>query len=249
MNKEQIKPFQILRGSRQPLYMQVVDHFRQYLRAGVWAPNDVLPSLDQLTHDLGVARVTIRDAIKILADEGLLIAARGRGTIVTEKARGHRPLKLETNLERLSASLQHDRPDFSNIEEGIEMPVVGPDLGLLAPSYNYIKRVHVRDTLRYCVIRLYLDSDLFNRAPERFRRELAVPVLNELADADIIWVNQLVRFGKCDEETSQMLKYPAGDPVAHIRRVLRNQADRILYYADVTYRADILEIDTEEHRD
>ncbi|WDR03901.1 winged helix-turn-helix domain-containing protein [Devosia algicola] len=111
MNIEQIKPFRILRGSRQLLYMQVVDHFRQYLRAGVWAPNELLPSLDQLTHELGVARVTIRDAIKILADEGLLIAARGRGTIVTEKAKGHRPLKLETDLNRLSASLKHDKPE------------------------------------------------------------------------------------------------------------------------------------------
>ncbi|WDR03900.1 UTRA domain-containing protein [Devosia algicola] len=129
------------------------------------------------------------------------------------------------------------------------MPVVAPTLGLLAPSYNYIKRVHVRDALRYCVIRLFLDSDMFGRAPERFRNELAIPVLNEVAVTDIVQVNQLVRFGKCDEETSLMLKYPAGDPVAHIRRALRDHADRILYYADVIYRADILEIDTEEHFD
>ncbi|WDR05230.1 GntR family transcriptional regulator [Devosia rhodophyticola] len=245
---QQIKAFQSSRRSGQPLYMQVVDHFRQHLTEGLWQPNDVLPSLDVLTETLGVARVTVRDAVKILADEGLLRPERGRGTIVTDKARGHRPLRLEARFDNLNSALRLDRPAVSNIAEGEDVPVIGDLPGTLADSYYFIRRVHLRDDLRYCLISLYLDYAIFDLAPERFRVELAIPVLNEIASGEIAHINQYVRFGKCDEETSVQLEYPAGDPVAHIRRVLRNAEDRIIYYAEVTYRADILEMDTEVHR-
>ncbi|WDR03934.1 GntR family transcriptional regulator [Devosia algicola] len=217
---QQIKAFQSSRRSGQPLYMQVVDHFRRHLTEGLWQPNDVLPSLDVLTEALGVARVTVRDAVKILADEGLLRPERGRGTIVTDKARGHRPLKLETKFDNLNSALRLDRPAVTNIAEGTGMPVIGDLPGTLANTYYYIQRVHLRDELRYCVISLYLDEAVFARSPDRFRVELAIPVLNEIAADDIAHVNQYVRFGKCDEDTSVQLEYPAGDPVAHIRRVI-----------------------------
>lgn len=248
MDGRRIRPFESSRRSGQPLYVQVVDHFRQHITQGLWRPGDIIPSLDHLAETLGVARVTVRDAVKILADEGLLLPERGRGTIVTIKARGHRPLRLETTMGRLNSALRLDRPAVTNIALGSETPVVQV-AGELAPSYQFIKRVHLRDELRYCVISLYLDREIYDLAPQRFMHELALPIISELAGDRIATVNQYVRFGKCDEETSLQLEYPSGDPVAHVRRVLRDRRDKIIYYAEVTYRADILEMDTEETSD
>ncbi len=53
---------------------------RQRILSGEIA--SVLPSLTDLTEQTGLAPNTIRRAIKILRDEGLVYTVRGRGTFV-----------------------------------------------------------------------------------------------------------------------------------------------------------------------
>jgi len=233
---------EISRNGGQPLYMQVTDHLRRQLISGVWRTDDNIPPINELASAFGVARVTIREAVKVLCDEGLLTAERGRGTKVTGRARGQRALKLETTLSALVASLQNDRPDLSNLAEGRQMPPAGETKGTPARAYHYIKRVHLRDDLRYCVIDLYLDTAIFEQAPMRFQVGLALPVLADLASEQIVSATQNIRFGKCSAEVSEQLRYPMGDPVAHIAREITDAQGRVIYFANVTYRADILEI-------
>ncbi len=223
--------------------MQVVDHFRVHFTEGLWKPGDTLPSLEVLQAELGVARVTLRDAVRVLSDEGLLLAERGKGTIVTEKARGHRPLKLETNFTRFTNALRLDLPDLTNITEADTTPTIAPSEGAAASAYKSLRRVHLRDGLRYCAIDLAIDQTVFQLAPDRFRKELALPVLTDIAADRLASARQKVRFGKCDTQTSQLLEYPTGEPVAFIRRVICDAEGVVVYCADVTYRADILEID------
>jgi GntR family transcriptional regulator len=236
---------QLSRSSAQPLYMQVLDFLRVQLINGVWKPGDSLPPLNKLADSLGVARVTIRDAVKILCDEGLLQSQRGRGTIVTKRARGQRRHKLEMSFQALLASLQHDHPDVGNLDEGVATLDGRPTTGTLAQEYHYIKRVHLRDGLKYCVIDLYLDADVYRRIPERFQNELALPVLAELMYEQIARINQSVRFAKCNAEDSAFLSYPTGDPIAHVTREIIDDAGKTIYFANVAYRADILEIEME----
>lgn len=236
---------QISRSGGQPLYIQVTDVLREQLIRGVWKTGDILPPMDKIANSLKVARVTVREAIKVLCDEGLLNSERGRGTIVTKRARGQRPLKLEITLSALTKSLKKDRPNLTNLAEEIKAPPSAESKGILAPSYNYIKRVHLRDGLKYCVINLYLPTEIYELAPTRFQTQLALPVLIDLVANKIARVTQKVRFGKCNEEISKQLKYPIGDPVAYITREILDAEGKQIYFANVTYRADILEIDME----
>ncbi|MCR5147973.1 MAG: GntR family transcriptional regulator [Eubacterium sp.] len=45
-----------------------------------------LPNENQLSSELGVSRATLREAIRILVNDGLLTVLRGKGTFVSEKA-------------------------------------------------------------------------------------------------------------------------------------------------------------------
>lgn len=66
----------------QPLPQLVADAFRQAIQTGRLAPNDQLPSEPELGTRLRVSRATIRDAIRILTVEGLVMRRRGIGTFV-----------------------------------------------------------------------------------------------------------------------------------------------------------------------
>lgn len=69
-----------------PLYRQIADDLRQKIESGELAPGSQLPTELDLREQYGNAsRNTIRDAIKALSNQGLVISYAGRGTFVAEK--------------------------------------------------------------------------------------------------------------------------------------------------------------------
>ncbi len=57
----------------------VADRLRQQILLGTLAPNDRLPPEDELTQEFGIARTTLREALRVLESQGLLRIQRGRG--------------------------------------------------------------------------------------------------------------------------------------------------------------------------
>ena len=61
-------------------YVQLARQLRARIEAGYITA--VLPSLTQLAEETGLALNTVRRAIKMLEDEGLIYTVPGRGTFV-----------------------------------------------------------------------------------------------------------------------------------------------------------------------
>jgi GntR family transcriptional regulator len=69
-------------GSPLPLYQQLKIALRRALEAGVWAPDQAIPTERELTAQYGVSRITVRQALADLVGEGLLYRRHGKGTFV-----------------------------------------------------------------------------------------------------------------------------------------------------------------------
>ncbi|KXT76547.1 GntR family transcriptional regulator [Streptococcus sp. DD12] len=65
-----------------PAYIQIHDRLRDEIDKGEWRIGSRLPSERDLADDFGVSRMTMRQAIGLLVDEGLLERRRGSGTYV-----------------------------------------------------------------------------------------------------------------------------------------------------------------------
>jgi GntR family transcriptional regulator len=65
-----------------PLYVQLAGILRDMITAGELAPRAPLPSESYLQQEQGVSRGTVRMAVAILRDEGLVVTIGGRGTFV-----------------------------------------------------------------------------------------------------------------------------------------------------------------------
>jgi GntR family transcriptional regulator len=65
-----------------PAYMQLAGILRKQIESGKIAPGDPLPSETTLVQEYGIARGTIRRAIEVLRDHGLVVTVQGRGTYV-----------------------------------------------------------------------------------------------------------------------------------------------------------------------
>jgi GntR family transcriptional regulator len=223
-----------------PRYLQLAELVRQRVAKGHWPPGSTLPSIEHLMQEFDVARVTVRQAIALLAEEGLLSPQRGRGTFVTGKPGARRQLRVETTLDDLVAMYSGDRPDHATLAEAVADPTLSDKDGIKAPKYYYLRRVHSRNGERYCVISIYIDLRVFRRAPARFRRELALPVLTSLPGLKIAGARQTLTISTADVETSRLLGIPVNAPVGEVRRVMCGPDRTVIYLAEVTYRGDYI---------
>lgn len=68
-----------------PLWRQLTDILRAQIQSGALPPGRIIPSETTLMQEHGLARGTVRKAIDVLVDEGLVNRVQGRGSFVTKR--------------------------------------------------------------------------------------------------------------------------------------------------------------------
>lgn len=86
------------------LYVQIRETLRQQIKNGQLAPGQKLPAEDELAAQFGVSRMTVRQGISDLIDEGVLYRRRGIGTFVAQ-------LHVERDHNRLTNFLETARAE------------------------------------------------------------------------------------------------------------------------------------------
>src|SRR5581483_11156032 len=62
-----------------PRYYQLKEIMREKIRTGEWKPGDLIPSERELGEQYGISRMTARQAITELVNEGLFYREQGKG--------------------------------------------------------------------------------------------------------------------------------------------------------------------------
>lgn len=69
-------------GGRQPKYLRIHSELRGRIASGQWPAGSPLPSQRELADEFGVSVMTLRQALQLLTDEGLIEPRHGSGTFV-----------------------------------------------------------------------------------------------------------------------------------------------------------------------
>lgn len=230
----------MLKVGSSPLYRQLADVVRQRIAKGLWDVGTRIPSLDALAAEFGVALITVRQAIALLSQEGLVQAQRGRGTHVIARPAVHPRFHIETSLAGLAEVYRTSPPQLKLLAEGESMPRLDPGDGRPAARYHHIRRVHVQQRQAISVISLWLDDAIFRLSPRRFRRELIIPPLLDLAGDRIARATQTLTVATAGPEAAQALAISENAPVAEVRRVVCDHAGTAIYVCDLVYRSDYI---------
>ncbi|ROO91169.1 DNA-binding FadR family transcriptional regulator [Actinocorallia herbida] len=121
---------------RAPLFEQVAAQLREQITEGRWPVGSRIPTEPELAEQLGVARGTLREAVRALAHNGLLDIRQGSGTYVVATSElagvmrrsfadvGHAHVKeLRMMLERSAtglAALRRTDADLARLDELLE---------------------------------------------------------------------------------------------------------------------------------
>ncbi|MFJ7970857.1 GntR family transcriptional regulator [Psychrobacillus sp. NPDC096389] len=67
------------------LYLQVIDRIKEDIEKGIFKEKEKLPSEFELAKSLGVSRATLREALRLLEEENVIVRRHGVGTFVNSK--------------------------------------------------------------------------------------------------------------------------------------------------------------------
>ncbi|MGO4887719.1 GntR family transcriptional regulator [Anaerobacillus sp. MEB173] len=74
-----------IKADNRPLYLQVIDKIKNMIETGVYEAGEQLPSEFELAKQLGVTMTTLKEALRILEDEHVIINRHGVGIFVHNK--------------------------------------------------------------------------------------------------------------------------------------------------------------------
>jgi GntR family transcriptional regulator len=86
-----------IKSDNRHLYLQVIDRLKGDIEKGIYKEREKLPSEFDLAKLLGVSRATLREALRILEEENVVIRRHGVGTFVNA-----RPL-FSSGIEQLNS--------------------------------------------------------------------------------------------------------------------------------------------------
>ncbi len=228
-----------------PRYQQLVRHLGAAIRQGVLAPDTQLPPERALTELAEVSRVTIRRAIRALADEGLVEQRHGSGTFVC-----HASPRLEQSLSSLisfseNLRLRGQTPSSVVLDRGLYMPTRDEFMILgLSPSARVarIKRLRSADGTPLAIESSTLPADIL---PDPTQVKTSLYDLLRAGGRAPVRAIQRVTACNLDAEDADRLGMAAGEAVLNIQRTAYLPHGRAIELTTGLYRSDLYDFVSE----
>ncbi len=232
-----------LRKSNVARYIQLASLFRNRIESGEWDVGDKIPNVESLAKQCGVATMTIRQALDILASEGLIERFRAKGTFVTERPNKDIWCEVKTDWTGLLIARDNASIEILGDERNVQLPKRDGLTGNLAPGYRHLKRRHSRDGIPFLLADVFVDERVCPHIPESaYTQVTAMRLIADIPGQKITDAHQTVTIGSADLETSNALNISIGDPVAKVLRVAINEVGDLILAANGVYRGDMMKI-------
>jgi len=228
--------------SRVSLYLQVASVLRERILSGQWAAGEKISTLEELENEFQVARVTVRQAVEVLREEGLLQARQGRGTFVSAKPHDRHWVKLATNWDSLIDALKDNVPRRLTVEMTAPIPQLEIADGKAASSYVRLQSVQYRNDDPYSSANVLLARQVFDLDPARFKNAAALVTIAGLSEVGLRDAHQTLTIGSADPVLADVLKIPIGSPTVNAHCVVVDDNDVAIYVGDIIYRSDSIKL-------
>ncbi|MCR4398793.1 MAG: GntR family transcriptional regulator [Firmicutes bacterium] len=230
---------------RDRLYVSVVRDLEARIRGGSLGPGEKLPSEPELARKFGVSRMTVREALGYLENQGLIAKRHGIGSFVMgadhEVAAGLEKMESFTETIRRSGHEAADRvisidpvrlPKSMGVGGSDSQAEAGYRITSLRTS-DGIPVILTIDTIRGDLLR-GRESVLEARA----RYESLIEFLDrEMGIRPCYSVMNLAAV-EATEEVAELLRVPRGYPLVHLDGVVRDRSGGPIYHSSSFIRSD-----------
>lgn len=226
-------------NNSKPLYERLKDVIKQKIDSGEYKPDTRLPGERQLIDMYQVSRITVRQAIGDLVNEGLLYRIHGKGTFVSS-------VKIERAVARYIGVAEE------LLLSGYEVDIEILKSGLITADAEVYKALKIPDENKLFMIQrrvfankqiLFVDysylpsfmADLFKNVD--LTQDLLFTIL-EKSGYKISYGEEWIGAGRPSKEEAAYLECKPGSPVLIIKRNTYLENDIPINYGVIVYRSD-----------
>ena len=209
-----------------PVYFQIKQTIKGWILNKEFAGGEKIPSEHELAERFQVSRLTVRQALSQLVQEGFLISRRGEGTFVTRDENLIDSFSLEfqgvmddlffrqiSKVQIKSAQIQKVAPPKS-IREKLGL---GAETGEVfqVRRVRYIKDRPFTYTVNYLPLeigRKIREKDLYHNA--------LMNILEQKAGVQFTEAVQTIEAGFANSEVAKSLRIAAGSPILFVERIM-----------------------------
>ena len=191
-----------------PKYKKIYDEIIQLILTNKWAVGSSMKSENELIEFFGVSRITIRNVLSILENEGRILRSRGKATLILDRLLQN---SKKSEIKDFSVTLNADY-------KLIEMQVVKNNFSkkfINSSSLYYIKRIRrLKNNEIYLISRAYIPIDIIGENINKniFKDKNLLDVLISNFQIKLKKSEQEISAITLDKNDSDMFNIPQGFP-------------------------------------
>jgi GntR family transcriptional regulator len=208
-------------------YRSIADSLRRQVESGEYGAGSILPSESELSAAHGVSRVTVRKALDLLRDEGLVDARQGFGWFVAAEPQ-HLTLgtlgTIEDQLAVLGVKSERRVVGFRFVTAP---PRVRQVLG--TKSVLEVRRVNLADGEPFARVTVWCSEEL---GAHLSRAEVERTPFYEVLDVAIGRATQTIGAAAAESSDAELLSVPVGSPMLRCERITRDTNDQPVLFSE-----------------
>lgn len=199
-------------------YNDIAATLRERINVGKLSAGKLLPSEAELSREFKVSRVTIRRALEVLREEGLVSARQGFGWFVSGNQLSQTLGHLGTIEEQMSASGLF--PTRRILEFAFEKATRKVAKVLDCDQVLRVKRVNMADDEPFAVVTVWCSFELGKHLS---RHDVETNSFYSLLKIKLGGATQTIGADSATTEEARLLEIPVGSPVLRCDRITSDQ--------------------------
>jgi GntR family transcriptional regulator len=234
------------KSSPVPIYYQLEEWIKKMIETKELQPGDALPSEREFSEKYQISRMTARQAINNLVQNGLLYRIQGKGTFVMER-------KIEKTLQGMTSFSEdmHSRglaPRSTLLKFLIVPadPTVAAELLINeADPVFKINRIRLADNLPMAIEENYISVQLLPGLTEEVVNQSLYQYIHDTIPLQIQTAVQTIEASIADKREAEYLQIPEGSPILVISRIAKLEDGTPIERVKAVFRADRYKFITE----
>lgn len=219
-----------------PIYLQIHDKIKEDIEKGLWAIGDRLPSERELAVQFNVSRMTLRQAIQTLADEGILERKIGSGTYVARQKVQEKMIGT-TSFTEIMVS-QNRTPSSKTVSYFVTQPSSSELEKLQLSEHESIlrmERIRYADNIPICFEVASIPYSLIDKYSKSEISQSLYKTLEQKGGYKIGQANQTISAMLASEQISEYLEIKRGEAILRLRQISYLEDGRPFEYVRTQY--------------
>jgi GntR family transcriptional regulator len=211
-------------------YQEIADDLRRLATAS--AAGSLLPSESELSARFGASRVTVRRALELVREEGLIAARQGFGWFVATEPVVQRLEHLGTIEDQLEGGGRHAERKVT--EFAFVAPPERVRRILQVDQVLRVKRVNLADGEPFAVVTVWCPAELGGALS---REDVERHPFYELLAIPLRGATQTIGADSAEPADARLLRVPVGAPLLRCQRVTTDTSGRPVLVSDHLFPA------------